>query len=348
MLKGWFGMGGKHLTWNERLQIEALVKAKLRPREIAEVIGCTVRTIYRELQRGACDLLDGTTYKTYRSYSAQISQNRADLLAERRKGRPLKLTEAADLVAFLEDYIGTRHYSPAATVQELKALPLPQISTTSVYRYIYRGLLRLCSLDLPVGRYKPRHRQPPKYTSKRHRSDRSIDDRPAEVAARTTFGHWEMDTVVGKAKGPSRCALVLTERKTDHELIFALESKSAQAVVDRLDALKTQLGENFGKVFKSITCDNGTEFSAAQAMERYAPIYYCHPYHSWERGLNENQNKLIRRFLPKGKSMAHLTDAQAEYISLWMNHYPRKSLGWQRPADLFAAECATLGIQFPA
>lgn len=80
-------------------------------------------------------------------------------------------------------------------------------------------------------------------------------------------------------------------------------------------------------------------------MEQFAPIYYCHPYSSWERGTNENQNKLIRRFCKKGKSMACVTADHAEYITLWMNNYPRRLLGWRRPADLMAAECAAMGIK---
>ena len=90
------------------------------------------------------------------------------------------------------------------------------------------------------------------------------------------------------------------------------------------------------------------EFSAAKEMEQLTPIYYCHPYSCWERGTNENQNKLIRRFCKKGKSMAGITPDHAEYRTLWMNNYPRRLLGWQRPADLMAAECAALGAKMPA
>lgn len=103
--------------------------------------------------------------------------------------------------------------------------------------------------------------------------------------------------------------------------------------------------QRFRKLFKTITCDNGCEFAAAKEMEQFAPIYYCHPYSSWERGTNENQNKLIRRFCKKGKSMACVTADHAEYITLWMNNYPRRLLGWRRPADLMAAECAAMGIK---
>lgn len=124
---------------------------------------------------------------------------------------------------------------------------------------------------------------------------------------------------------------MLTERKTRYEIVRVLESKTAREVLRVLHTLRHDLGKDFGKIFRAITCDNGCEFSAAKEMEQLTPIYYCHPYSCWERGTNENQNKLIRRFCRKGKSMATLTDDHAEYITLWMNNYPRRLLGWAAP-----------------
>ena len=338
-------MGGQHLTWEKRVAIESLLKAKVSAAKIAEVVGCSKRTVYREIQRGQCEQLKGTTYEMYTIYSAQKAQNRADQMNDLHKGRPCKL--CPELAAHLENYIGARHYSPAAAVREilLQGLTLPQISANTVYRYIYRGYLHLCGLDLPVGRYNVKQK-PEQRPAKSHSNDRSIDERAPEIETRTDVGYWEMDTVVGKSAGPSRCLLVLTERKTRFEIVRVLESKTTREVLRVLRELRQEFGEDFGKLFKAITCDNGCEFAAAKEMEQFAPIYYCHPYSSWERGSNENQNKLIRRFCKKGKSMARVTADHAVYISLWMNNYPRRLLGWQRPADLMAAECAAPGIKF--
>ena len=337
-------MGGQHLTWEDRVAIESLLKAKVSAAKIAEVVGCSKRTVYREIQRGLCEQLNGTTYEMYTIYSAQKAQNRADKMNDLHKGRPVKL--CPELAAYLEDYIGARHYSPAAAAREilLQGLALPQISANTVYRYIYCGYLRLCGLDLPVGRYnvKPKQEQRP---AKSHRNDRSIDDRPSEIETREDVGFWEMDTVVGKSAGASRCLLVLTERQPRYEIVRVLKSKTTREVLRVLRELRQEFGEDFRKLFKAITCDNGCEFAAAKEMEQFAPIYYCHPYSSWERGSNENQNKLIRRFCKKGKSMTDVTADHAAYITLWMNNYPRRLLGWQRPADLMAAECAALGIK---
>lgn len=339
-------MGGKHLTRDDRIAIESLLKAKVSAASIAAVIGCSRRTVYREIQRGLCEQLEGRTYKMYTVYSAQKAQNRADRMNRQHKGRPVKL--CPELAAHLEDYIGTRHYSPAAAVREilLQGLALPRISANTVYRYIYRGYLHLCGLDLPVGRYQVKQKQD-QYTAKSHKDDRSIDERPAEVEDREEAGYWEIDTVVGKSAGPSRCLLVMTERKTRYELVRVLESKSAREVLRVLNELRQQMGTDFRKVFRALFCDNGGEFAAAKEMEQFAPVYYCHPYSSWERGSNENQNKLVRRFCQKGKSMARVTADHAEYITLWMNNYPRRLLGWQRPADLMAAECAAMGVKMP-
>ena len=260
-------MGGQHLTWENRIAIESLLKAKVSASQIAAVVGCSKRTVYREIQRGQCEQLNGTTYEMYTIYSAQKAQNRADQMNDLHKGRPVKL--CPELAAHLEDYIGTQHYSPAAAVREilLQGLALPQISANTVYRYIYRGYLHLCGLDLPVGRYNVKQKQGEQRPAKAHRNDRSIDERPPEVETREDVGFWEMDTVVGTSAGPSRCLLVLTERKTRFEIVRVLESKTAREVLRVLRELRQEFGEDFRKLFKTITCDNGCEFAAAKEME---------------------------------------------------------------------------------
>ena len=141
---------GRHLTRDDRIGIEKLLKAGTSVCKIAEVIGCSERTIYREKIRGHCEVLDGRTYRMLPAYSAQIAQNRADALAEARKGRPLLLASAPGLAEYLETAIGKRRYSPDAAVQEivLLDLPLPHLSAVTVYRYIYN------SIHLPVSGFR--------------------------------------------------------------------------------------------------------------------------------------------------------------------------------------------------
>lgn len=134
--------------------------------------------------------------------------------------------------------------------------------------------------------------------------------------------------VVGKRK-KGECLLVLTERQTGYEIIIKIPDKSSASVVNALNGLERKYGELFSVLFKSITCDNGAEFSAMEDMEnsifggKRTTIYYCHPYSSWERGQNENQNALIRRFIPKGTRMENYTTEYIEAVAEWINNLPR-------------------------
>ena len=183
----------------------------------------------------------------------------------------------------------------------------------------------------------------------------SIEQRPEEIDEREEFGHWEGDTVYsGKGKRKTtRALLTLTERKTRKEIIIAIPNRKAETVVKALDALERKLGaRRFRAIFKSITFDNGTEFAAAEELERSCvnkrlprtKVYFCHPYSSWERGTNENTNGMIRRRFPKGTNFAAVTNAQIAQAENWINNYPRKILG-DKSSEIVFRECLReLGI----
>lgn len=166
--------GWKHLTREKRYQIEALYRANHGVREIAQMVGCSVRTVYRELQRGRCEQLRGSTWETYYTYSATIAQRRADT-CRGRLGRPCKLLGDAALMRYLEKYIAKK-YSPAAALREaeFQGIGAVRVSVNTVYRYIYRGRLQVKGMDLPVGRYRAK-KQAKKYVSKKHINDMSIE-----------------------------------------------------------------------------------------------------------------------------------------------------------------------------
>ena len=203
--------------------------------------------------------------------------------------------------------------------------------------------------DLPVKGKKKKHNKKVK-TQKRAAAGESIENRPEEVKSRETFGHWEMDTVKGKKGVTKSCMLVLTERKTRNEVIIKLQDQKAESVVDALDRLERKWGEMFTKIFRSITVDNGTEFSDYEGLERSAInegekrtfVFYCHPYSSWERGTNENNNRLIRRRIPKGEDFDEKQDRDIEYIENWINNYPRGIFGFKTSAQLFEEEIKKL------
>ena len=171
---------------------------------------------------------------------------------------------------------------------------------------------------------------------------------PEHINDRSTFGHWEMDSVES-CQGVSNTYIVMTERKTRWELIIPSPDKTAASVVAAIDGLEAKYGDLFPKVFRSITCDNGCEFADAAGIERSASgkgtrteVYYCHPYRPSERGSNENQNGLIRRHLPKGTDLSTVSYEETKRIEDWLNNYPRKMFGYLCSEQLFREEIALI------
>ena len=180
-------------------------------------------------------------------------------------------------------------------------------------------------------------------------SGMSIEQRPPGVSARSSFGHWEMDCVVGK-RSSKNVLLVFTERLTRKELIYKIPDKTKSSVVKIIDKLQLRFGCSFTKIFKTITCDNGIEFVDSHGIQydksgnKRVDLYYCHPYTSCERGSNENQNRLIRKHYPKGCTFTRLTRSDIVRLENWINNYPRKLFGWRSSNDMFDAALKELGL----
>ena len=183
----------------------------------------------------------------------------------------------------------------------------------------------------------------------------SIEQRPPEVESREEFGHWEGDTVYsGKGKCKTTSALLtLNERKTRKDIIIGIPNRKAETVVKALDALERKCGaKRFRVIFKSITFDNGSEFSAAEELERSAvnktiprtKVYFCHPYSSWERGSNENANSMIRRRHPKGTDFSKVSAAEIAATEEWINNYPRKIFGYKSSEVMFRECLREIGL----
>ncbi len=337
---------GKALTYTNRLQIEAWLNAGLKPLKIAELLGVHNSTIYRELKRGEYERLDGGTWIMKKAYSPDIAEQKyRDGL--KGKGPGLKIGNDHALAQYIEYKIGKEKYSPAAVLGEIKRKELEftvTISEVTLYRYIDQGLfLTISNKDLPVkrnrtGNYKKVHGTKPARAPR----GESIEKRPEIVAARQTFGHWEMDCVVGK-QGTTAALLVFTERLTRFEIIWKLKDKTAASVVKTINKMERKYGEDFKRIFQTITVDNGSEFSDCEGMEKSinqgkrTKFFYCHPYSSWERGSNENQNKMIRRHYPKGYDFTRTTQAEINKVEKWINDYPRELFDFYSSSDLFEA-----------
>ena len=326
----------KHLTEKERYQIEALIKAKKKPKEIAEVIGCSRRTIEREIKRGSVtQLTSGYEYVTV--YKADAGQREHEERA-RNKGRPLKIGYAHGYARRITELITLEKYSPdAANAQYAKENDGKRVvCTKTLYNYIRDGLFYgLGEEALPRGERRKGHAVRHRRVALNNTTGTSIEERTAEINERQEEGHWEMDTVIGGPRTKA-CLSVLTERKKNLELVFKLPGKTEACVVQLLDRLERKLGPvRFRQVFKSITCDNGCENLDAEGMERSlfsskkrTIIYYAHPYSAYERGANEGANVLIRRFVPKGSDIGKLSREEVKRIAHWMNHYPRRKLDY--------------------
>lgn len=339
----------KQLTKTDRLRIETHLRDKKTPKEIAEILGVHISTIYREIKRGEYQhTLSDLTEET--RYSADLAdmKYRANLAA---KGADLKIGKDHKLAEYIETRIADGKLSPAAVLGEIEAKGLQFDTTISVwtlYSYIDKGVfLRISNKDLPVKKSKKRGYHKVKAEKKAPKGE-SIEKRPEEVAERNTFGHWEMDTVVSARPGKS-AILVLTERLTRQEITAKLPDKCAASVVSALDDLEREWGSNFSRVFRTITVDNGVEFSDCTGLERSAlgegsrtKVYYCHPYSSYERGSNENLNKMIRRWLPKGTNFDEVAAEVIKEITDWINKYPRKLFGYKTAGEVFKQQIEAL------
>ena len=342
----------KQMTWNDRVKMETLLNAGHNRAYVAKFLHFSRATITREYKRGIYIHTNSDLTECER-YSAEVAQRNHEYM-QTSKGRPLKVGNDMEFVDFLEKTIIKDGCSPAvalalARLQGFKT----SISSNTLYRYIDKGLfLELTNKKLPVKSKRKKHPKKVR-VQKRASAGESIENRNKDILSRNDFGHWEMDTVRGKQGVSKTCLLVLTERKTRNEIIRKMPDGKARSVVSELDKLEKRLGGLFQKLFKTITVDNGVEFADYAGMKRSllhpgtdrTKVYYCHPYSSYERGSNENANKLIRRHIPKGKNTDRYSHQQIRYIQDWINNYPRKLHGWRTAGELFRVEIAQITPQ---
>ena len=347
--------GSHQLTRADRIKIEALLKEGLSKAKIAAHLGVHRSTIYNELKRGEYEHRN-SDWTTEIRYSPDIAQEKAEENLKVR-GTQLKIGNDIAYANYIEDKIVNEDYSPAAVLGELKAQGREgEFNTTvcvaTLYSYIDKGVfLKLTNKDLPVKKNKKRGYKKVRKQQARAAAGDSIEKRPDEIDQREEFGHWEMDSVIGKKGVSKNTLLVLTERKTRDEIIFKLPDHTDEAVVAALDKLERRYGADmFRQIFKTITVDNGSEFADVNGLERSileegekrTHLYYCHPYSSWERGTNEVTNKMVRRKVPKGTNFDDKTDEEIEEIENWINGYPRRIHGYRSAGELFTEELEKL------
>ena len=288
----------KHLSYAERTMIERWYnKENLSKKEIAKRLAKSERTIRREINRGLTKNLN-VYFEEILVYSAEIAQEKYE--------ENLK-----------------------AKGQELKRENLINITGRTIRNYIYDGNIFNIEKEDMIYNKKHKAKNQNKRIAKTIPPEKSIENRPKEANERSEYGHWEGDLIIGKKKKGS-VLLTLTERMTREEIIIKIKGKNSEYVVKAINGLERKYGKRFYTKFKTITFDNGAEFRDYKSMEKSCikkgkriEVYYAHPYCSGERGSNENNNRMIRRWIPKGTPIDDISKDFIKRIEDWLNNYPR-------------------------
>lgn len=312
------------ITSEERYTIATLRQQGFRQADIARMLGRHRSSISREIKR------NGSPYdNSYRPH-------RASEHARARKWRSRRNRHFSDADFRVVEKLLSKKWSPEQVSGWLHRTGGLSISHETIYRYIWQDKAEGGDLYTHLrGAAKLRRKRNNSYDSRgRLAGKRHISERPATVETRSTLGHWEGDTVVGGTD--KDCITTLVERKTGFALIGKLPDRSKRATSKRMIKLIRRTPDQF----KTITLDNGTEFHDYERIEEESEVkvYFATPYHSWERGCNENFNGLVRQYLPKKTSQKGVTQKDCDDIARQLNDRPRKRLGFRTPKECFYGE----------
>jgi IS30 family transposase len=313
----------RQITFEERYTVGLLRQQGLSPAAIARTLGRHRSTIGREVRRNRAHS-DGTYRPQLADWYARSRRSRS------RRNRQFAAAEWARIHALLRE-----DWSPEQVAGRLRREGVLCISHETIYRYIWADKAAGGTLHQHLrGARKQRRKRYGRYDSRgRLAGKRSITERPPIIETRRELGHWEGDTMLGASQaGP--CVLSLVERKTGYLLLGQLDQHTSAAVNQRAQ----QLIAAQPHAVRTITVDNGTEFHEYAKLERAtaARFYFATPHHAWERGTNENTNGLIRQYLPKRQSMAHLSQHDCNRIAAKLNRRPRKRLAYRTPEECYA------------
>ena len=332
-----------HLNFVEKTQIERWYNIeKKRCSEIAKLLNKSVRTIQREIKRGLVENLT-TELEIIYVYSADVSEQkyRYNMTA---KGPNIKIDTDYKLAKYIENGIKKERKSPEILVAEIKRKSdefKVVVCAKTIRNCIHKRILELTEKDMIYKKeYKEKNKKREHFS--KVPAEKSIDFRPEGANDRSEYGHWEGDLVVGK-EGKGAALLTLTERKYREEIIFKIPSKHTKNIAKSIDILEKRYGKEFRNKFKSITFDNGGEFRDYKMIEKSydkrkkeprIQVYYAHPYRSGERGSNENANRLIRRFIPKGTVITNISEEFIQEIEDWINNLLRPMFGFKSSLEM--------------
>jgi IS30 family transposase len=317
----------KQLTYEQRCQIEALNKSGIKQQTIASVVGVSQSSISRELSRNS----------GLRGYRHRQAQQKAE---RRRKETHKSHKMTAELIDIVEDCLYQK-WSPEQISGWLLDTEGIALSYERIYQHVWQDKKACGDLHKHLRRQaRPYQRRGSNGKTSRGQIINcvSIDKRPASVNEKNEAGHWEIDTVIGK--GHSGALVTIVERKTRFTVSKRVNSKSAAEVTAATITLLTP----FKDLVQSITADNGKEFAYHEAISESlgCDFYFAHPYHSWERGLNENTNGLLRQYFPKSTDFKTVKAGEMTKVVAELNDRPRKVLAFKTPSALMSEEMAAL------
>ena len=339
---------GKHLEYSERQSIERWYNRDKRTKvEISRLLDRTEKTIRNEIKRGLVKNLTTELIEIW-VYSAEVAQKRYEYYLKA-KGPKLKVGNDYELKEYVEKSIKEDRKSPEVIAKEIKKKNFKtQMCARTIRNNIYAGdIYDIKSKDMIYKKeYKEKNKN--KKIFEKVPAEKSIDYRPKEANTREEYGHWEGDLVIG-SKNKGAALFTLTERKTREEIIVKIPGKKAEYVVEALDFIERKYKKEFYNKFKTITFDNGGEFRKWKQLEKSydkrrkktrTEVYYAHPYRSGERGSNENANRLIRRFIPKGIDITPIAEEYIQKIENWINNYPRAMFNYKSTNEILSEICA--------
>ncbi len=318
----------KHFTHDERLMLSAFLRTDLTQKEIALKLGKDPSSVSRELGRNGAESIDG-----YRVRKAQVLTIQRRIQANQR-------FKKIENDPWLENYIKKKlklYWSPEQIAGRLREKHERIICHETIYQYIYKDHPELKKyLRCTKGRYRRRYGTKKREKAREEAKKKRIDTRPLVVEKRGRIGDWEGDTIVSKCR--KKAILTHAERRSGYLLAAKLENTFAENTAD-------MVVEGFRKIPRkkilTITYDNGREFGYHEYIERMteSAVYFAYPYHSWERGTNENTNGLLRFFFPKGTYFADIAQKDIDKAVKLINNRPRKRLSYLTPDEVFRKNC---------
>lgn len=310
-----------HLSKTDRLELSILRRKGYTPAEIAAELGRHISTIYRELSRN--------TVKG--EYVGKKAQQKAYVRRKYSQYQAMCIVEDMKLREYIETKLLVDDWSPEQIAGRLaQEAGFAKVSAPTIYKYIRSPYGRQLEYELELAKRKRKAKHQQKVTALADRI--FIDQRPEAANIRAQYGHWEGDFIVSGKQYGNDSLLVLHERVSRYTFIRKISARTVQEVEEVLTAAIRQLGS-----FKSLTLDNDIAFRRHLELSELigAPIFFCWPYHSWEKGGVENVNRLIRRYVPKGCDISVYTDEDIAKFERLINGKPRKILGYQTARELY-------------